>query len=356
MESEKKPIFINYPEIHSSPIKRLLILKSLIKIINTQENFVSFEDLGLKTDNADLFKRYLSENFSEYFDLKKKTINLFENYDGKIICGIDCLLDDIFSVLNNEELEGKSSSYKVDDLDHKLISGVSKNDNLIEEIESTKNTDNRLKSAFKWIFFDYSEPVAIKEEMQIHLNSVYQLDEDKIIEYFNSNRIFSELLEVYKDKDQTKRKSQLRFVQTRGKLLLFLEDFERKLSDKRHWSNLKNESLDMFKNISDSLFTSKRDKLKIFLIIKGDPNKNRENSVISYYNNKVVLFSKNSSHYRKLQPQQIVLAELLQENPTSYIFNPKRILTNVDALQIIELGVETCPNKEQVLFFLKKGI
>lgn len=352
MKLEKKPIFINYPEIHPSPIKRLLILKSLIRIINTRDNLVSYLDLGLKTEDAELFKNYLSENYSEYFDPKKKTINLFENYNGKIICGIDTLLDDLFSILNKKMLDDTKESTKTDGPENPAIPTVSIIDKIIDEIDTYKNTDDELESAFKWIFLDHSDPAVIREEMQVHLTNIYTLDEDKIKKFFNSERIFFEFLKIYTGR--TKREIKDKFVQTRGKLLLCLEDFERNFSDKRYWSNLKIESHNIFKNIHDAILLPKSDELKIFLIIRGDPNKNKDQPVISYYNNKVVLFNKESSQYRKLQPQELVLADLLLENPTSYIFNPKRILTKIDAFHMIEFGIEACPSKEQVLNFLKE--
>lgn len=351
MESKKNPIFINYPEIHSSPIKRLLILKSLIRIINTRENLVSYLDLGLKTEDAELFKNYLSENYSEYFDPKKKTINLFENYNGKIICGIDTLLDDLFNILNKEMLDDTTESSKTDVPESPAIPTVSGIDNIVDVIDTYKNTDSELESAFKWIFLDSSIPGMISEEMQVHLKSIYTLDEDTNKEFFNSDRIFHEFLKVYSG--LTKREIKKKFVQTRGKLLLCLEDFEKNFSDKQYWSNLQMESKIICQNIHDAKLHPKSDEFKIFLLIRGDPDKNKDNPVISYYNNKVVLFDKESSQYRKLQPQQIVLADLKLENPTSYIFNPNRILTNIDAFHMIELGIEACPSKEQVLNFLR---
>jgi hypothetical protein len=348
MKSEKEPIFIDYPAIHISPVKRLLYLKSLIKIINTNDNFINYENIGLKNEDVEFFKRYLSENYPEYFDPKKKSINLFENYNGKIICGIDLLLEDLFGILNNEK-NTKEVNAPINPVD---FNGFEK-DNTADEIDFYKDSDRTLEYALKWIFLDQSEPELINEELEVHIRNIYSIEEDKIKEYFNCDRIIFELSKLYGGR--TKREIWEEFFKIREKLLLFLDNFEKHFTDKQYWFDFKMESETIFKNIRDSIIISRNEKSKIFLIFKGDPDKNKDNPIISYYNNKVVLFNRGSPQYKNLLPHQIVLADLLSENPTYYIFNPKRILANNDALYMIQFGIEACPSKKEVLSAISGG-
>lgn len=351
--SEKSPIYIDYRALHSLPIKRLLILKSLIKLINTRDNLIHYEDLGLESEDAAILKKILLENYSDHFQPKKKIIHLFENYNGKIICGIDCLLDDIFELLKNKKIDGANDSSIKDAQDNPGVSKGSKVDNFGERNRLYTDHDDRLDSAFNWIFQDYSERGVVRQEMQIRLQGIYLIDEDKVKEYFNNTRIFSELVKIYKD--DTTSEITKKLIQIRAKLVFCFVDFMRNFSDKSYWSELKKESEKMISNIEYVLPQLKRGGLKLFLILQGDPDKNHGNNVISYLNSKVVLFEKASPLYRKLQPQQIILADLRMENPTSYVFTPKKILTNVDALQMIDLGIETYPSKGDILEFLEGG-
>ena len=339
----KEPIFIDYPKIYGNAKKRLTFLRALIQIINTRANFVQFEELGLNPEDTELFKNYLKKNYSKYFDPRKNTINLFENYDGKIICGIDLLIEDLFGVISDDLKSITESSNKIDTTDQP--------EKIDTDIDSS-SSDAIFDIFFDWVFSEQYDKINFDTEIKGYLNDFYTFSESEIKDYFNINKITEIIYENFK----TLKTKGTKIVQIRTKMVSCLEECEKHFADKDYWAELIVQTKKVFKNVIDASSIVKNEKVKLFLTFPRNPNIQNINNVISKYKNKTVLFEKDAPIFSKLNNNQIVQGEFIIEKETFYIVRPMRILDFSEAKTLLLLGVDACPTREFVNHFLDDNI
>lgn len=340
----KEPIFIDYPKIYGNARKRLAFLRALIQIINTRANFVQFEELGLSPEDTDLFKTYLKKNYSKYFDPRKNTINLFENYDGKIICGIDLLIEDLFGVVSDDQQSNIDSSNKIATTDQP--------ETVDTGVNNSPSSDAIFDIFFDWVFSEQYDKINFDTEIKGYLNDFFTFDESEIKTNFNINKISEKIYENFKS---SKIKG-TKIVQIRTKMVSCLEECEKHFSDKEYWAELIVQTKKIFKNVIDASSIAKNEKMKLFLTYPRNPHIQNINNVISKYKNKTVLFEKDAPIFSKLNNNQIVQGEIIVEKETFYIVKPLRVLDFNEAKTLLLLGVDACPTREFVNHFLDDNI
>lgn len=340
----KEPIFIDYPKIYGNPRKRLTFLRALIQIINTRANFIQFEELGLNSEDIDLFKGYLKKNYSKHFDPRKNTINLFENYDGKIICGVDLLIEDLFVVISDGGKEDTETS--------KLPNTIDQPENIADDNKEPLSSCAIFDIFYDWVFSEQYDKINFDTEIKVYLNDFYTFNESQIKNYFNIKKITEKIYENFK----TSKIKGTKVVQIRTKMVSCLEEFEKHFSDKDYWAELIIQTKKIFKNVIDVSSIVKNEKMKLFLTFPRNPDIQSINNVISKYRNKIVLFQKDAPIFSKLNNNQIVQGEIIIEKDTFYIVKPLRILDFNEAKNLLLLGVDACPTREFVYRFLDDNI
>jgi len=341
---DKEPIFIDYLKIFGNARKRLIFLRALIQIINTRANFIRFEELGLNSDETDLFKDYLKKNYSKYFDPRKNTINLFENYDGKIICGIDLLLEDLFTKMSEDE---------ENDIELSKIQATTDQPEIVGTITKEPLSSFAIFDIFyDWVFSEQDDKINFDTEIKVYLNDFYTFSESEIKNYFNIKKITEKIYENFK----TSKIKGTKIVQIRTKIVSCLEDFEKHFSDKDYWAEFIVQTKKVFKNVIDANSILKNEKMKLFLTVPKNPNIQNINNVISKYKNKTVLFEKDAPLFLKINNDQVVHGEIIIEKETYYIVRPLRILDFSEAKTLLLLGVDACPTREFVNHFLDDNI
>jgi hypothetical protein len=296
----------------------------------------------LNPDDKKLFIEYLRKYYSENFDPKKNSINLFENYDGKIICGIDQMIEDLFTLLSNEN--------------KRLISGPSECPDTLpvqkENVEGSNPEQILTNSIFEifydWIFLEKYDKDNFDSESKMYLSDFFAFNESELKNNFNIDRITDE---IYKNftKSNIKRSH---IVQIRAKLIKFLEDLEKHSDDNNYWSKLITETKKIFKNLIDATTISNNEKKKLFLTFPGNPQFQNINRVISKYKNKTVLFEKDAQIFQSLKSDQIIQGEITSEKERSFIVKPLRIIDFNEAKMLLLFGVEAGPTTEYVRHFL----
>ncbi len=366
---KKEPIFIDYSKIYGDAKKKLIFLRALIQIINTRADFIKFEELGLTIEDTKLFTEYLKKYYSKNFDPKKNRINLYENYDGKIICNIDLLMDDLFKVLLQNPSE-ESPHYSLQNPDQR---------------SKSVNVDPNSKC-------DPVEPKGSKSSSNTYLEEILhfrvslaesQLFVDKIFRETNMGRIeslftFNILCEEIDQIPLRVKKKEIDYeslILIRRILERILKKIGVKLNNPLYWNNLAQKvdeyflkkldqcSQELLEILSENgtriLVTLNElilnENIKIFLAEQGNPAKNSRNAVISKYYNKIALFNSHCELSRAIRLNDIVLAEIAEIAEKYVKVNPLKILTKSEAVKLISLDVECELSNEKIISTLSEG-
>jgi len=338
---DKEPLFIDYSKIYGDSKKKLLLLRALIQIINTRADYIEFSDLKLSSDDEKLFIDFLKKYYPGNFDPKKKKINLFENYEGKIICGIDQMIEDLFSVLSKENVTLDSPLIETSE---KNTQGQNGDDDKEEEIL----TYSIFEIFYDWIFLEKYDKDNFDDESKLYLDEFVKYNESDLKNFFNIQTVRDEVIKNFKKSNF----KNTEIVKIRAKLTTFLEKIETHFHDKDYWSNLIIETKKCFKDLIDATTILKNEKMKLFLTSPGNPQIQNVNKVISYYKNKPVLFDKDASIFPNLKVNQIVLSEIKYDGEKNYIVNPIRIIDPNEAKMLLLFGVEAAPSTDFVSHFL----
>jgi hypothetical protein len=373
---EKEPIFIDYSEIPGSSKKKLLFLKTLLQMINKRDNFIRYEDLELNEGDTETFKLYLKK-YQKYFRLEKNKINLIENYNGKIVCGIDLLINDVFTVLSEVDLKNtsndlplKNSNEKKTHTQHEKLE--EKSIETLEEKPITLFRDPKNNSLNKYLekFFNIG---ICQAEINLFFNEVVKNNnEDDVKKIFDFITLCDEIDRIpYRVKMGEITKESARFKRDYlTKILEFIRDL---LNDKTYWDELIFKIKEKFSfaidtcdehvmgiNDIDGSYKwvsvneiANNQNLKIFFAEKGNPEINSKNRAISKFQNKIVFFDFVIPLSSKISPNDLVLGYLDFIEFNYVKVNPLKILTLEEFLKLIKLGVEVCPSEEVIFSFIK---
>jgi hypothetical protein len=338
---EKEPLFIDYSKLYGDSKKKLIFLRALIQIINTRADFIEFNDLKLSPDDKKLFADYLKKHYPENFDPKKNKINLFENYEGKIICGVDQMIEDLFTILS---MENKTLDLPPSEKPENVVQKQNVDDGYKEEILSY----SIFEIFYDWIFLEKYEKENFESESKMYLKEFFAFSESDLKNNFNIQRITDEIL-----KNFTKLKiKRTLIVKIRAKLISCLEELEKHSSDKGYWSNLITDTKKIFKNLIDATTILNNEKMKLFLTFPGNPHIQNINMVVGNYKNKTVLFQKDSPLFPNLEKKQIVQGEIKNERDNVFFVYPIRIIDFNETKMLMLFGVEAAPSNEYVMHFL----
>jgi len=340
---KKEPIFIDYSKIFGNSEKRLLFLRALIRIIDMRANFVKYSDLGLLSSDIEHFKHYLNENYSKYFETRKNKINLYENYDGKIIFNVDLLIEDICNLINDNNQLLMSDSGGISQ------SATKRKESITSEIKdnSKKNIDEIF---YEWVFLVEYNQYTFEDEIKYILKEFYSINESEVKKIFTTEKVLNEFFKnIY-----SSHRKKIRFSQFRYKILTCLEDFEKKCPDTTYWSSLQIKIKKLFICLINSETLSKKSNKKLFLTYSGDLNIQNINKVISKYQNRAVIFSYHSPLFERLEANQIILGEIIEERDNYIMVNPERILDTNEAKVLLFFGMEAFPTNQIVQLFLEK--
>jgi hypothetical protein len=373
---EKEPIFIDYSEIPGSSKKKLLFLKTLLQLINKRDNFIRYEDLELNEGDTETFKLYLKK-YQKYFRLEKNKINLIENYNGKIVCEIDLLINDVFTVLSEVDLKNTSNDLLLKNSNEKKthIQPEKLEEKSIETLEEKPITlfrDPKKNSLNKYLEKFFNTGIC-QAEINLFFNEVVKNhNEDDVKKIFDFITLCDEIDRIpYRLKMGEITKESAKFK--RDYLIKILELIRDILNDKTYWDELIFKIKEKFSfpidtcdehvmgiNDIDGSYKwvsvneiANNQNLKIFFAEKGNPEINSKNRAISKFQNKIVFFDFVIPLSSKISPNDLVLGylDLIEFNYVKV--NPLKILTLEEFLKLIKLGVEVCPSEEVIFSFIK---
>jgi len=358
--SRKKPLFIDYSEINGNPGNRLRFLRALLKIINLNDTIIHYDDLGLNSDDIEPFKEYLKTNYPDICRIHKKTLNM-DDFDGKIICNIDLLVEDILEILSQNQ---------------KLTASIRENQNIlpskneIQFISHRENTEilDLKKSSNRYIFEIFNGKISLAETQLFVDKIIKETDPENIEAIFNLSSLIEEIGKIplkIKNKQTNFEDEEL----IREILLKIINKFATYLSNKQYWEKLSIDINHYFLKILKKCDQEKltisfdngkkydvtiaeillNDKIKIFKANLGIPDEYDRNAIISEYQNKKALFNFTCDLTKEISLDDFVLAEIIGFRDTYVIINPLKILTGCETSKLLSLGVESYPSIEKVL-------
>jgi hypothetical protein len=361
--NEKKPLFINYSEISSDSGKRLRFLRALIKIVNLNQTISHYENLGLRSEDIDDFKQFLTDTYPEFCRVHKKTVNM-DDFDGKVICNIDKLIDDIFSILSQTEIESRSIEITNGDIN----GSSSKIENTV--IQSEKNNFvliDPLVITNKFLIEIFDEGIA-PAEVQLFVTRVIKETKPEDIEMIFASSSLRQKIGKIPLKIKNHETHFEDVVSKKDLILSILRKFSLQLPNKKYWETLSKDIESYFMEIIDKcdqekieIITEKQihknvtineilldNEIIIFYAEAGDPTINDRNPVISHYNNKIALFNSRFELSKKIQLGDCVLA-YFEEQPTFVRINPIAILHRNVTMKLIKNGIELSPPLNEIL-------
>lgn len=365
----KKPIFIDYSKINEDLGKRLRFLRAIIKLSDAKEDIVHLENLGLDLDEIEIFKQYLAKRYPGNFRVHKKIVNK-DDFNGKIICNIDMLIEDIFKIMSQYPVE----EYPYAPLQHPDNGSIkSVNVDPLSKCDLVEDGDLNCSSN-KYLDEILHFRVSLAES-QLFVDKIFrETNVKKIKPLFTFNLLCEEIDQIplrVKKKDIDNESLPL----IREVLGRILKKIGIKLNNPIYWDNLAQQVDNYFlkkldqcsqellevlsENGTRNLVTLNElilnENIKIFLAKQGNPDKNSRNAVISKYYNKIVLFNSHCELSRTIRLNDIVLAEIAEIAEKYVKVNPLKILTKSEAVKLISLNVECEPSNEKLISTLSEG-
>jgi hypothetical protein len=359
--NRKKPLFIDYSEINGSPDNRLRFLRALLKIIDLNDAVIHYDDLGLNCDNIEPFKEYLKTNYPDICRIHKKTLNM-DDFDGKIICNIDLLVEDSLEILSQNQ---------------KLTDSIRENQNIVSsknEIQSNFHDENKeimddlKKPSHRYIFEIFNGKISLAETQLFVDKIIKKTDPENIEAIFNLSSLIEEIGKIplkIKNKQTNFEDEEL----IKEILLKIINKFATYLSNKQYWEKLSIDINHYFLKILKKCDQEKltisfdngkkydvtiaeillNDNIKIFRAKLGIPDEYDRNAIISEYQNKKALFNFSCDLTKEISLDDFVLAEIIGFRDTYIIINPLKILTGRETSELLSLGVECYPSIEMIL-------
>lgn len=343
-------IYIDYNEIkkfQENSIKNRILFLKTISDLSSKES-TKCNEIGLVGEDLDSFVELLKKlPFRNFFITLEDRIDLVSKIDGKIIVGMDSLLEDLNEL--QTQLQAKSTVTEL-------------MENLCELNENLNQTDlnvffNKfIPSLFRqWLFKYITIPFIPHsyEGFQTYKKILKRIDKKKLKTIFKADYFMEEIRNIPKREDLGELTSS-DIEHIRGftlDLTKYIENLD-KYFFKDHWFKVRNEIDKAFWEIRNQKLTVSEDQIKelyLFLVIKGNKYKNSRNSVISYYHGKTVIFNDSNPLVRVLNGGDRVLGKIIREKSNYIVVNVIKKLDEGEVSHYVENHIKCVPSKNEIL-------
>jgi len=321
-------VYIPYEKLHENPEKRILFLELLTELINVEKDYMAYNELGLIGEDKKTFANLLRiTEFKEFFLPFEDRVELYKRPDGKIVVGIDLLIEDL------KEIRNRSS---ISDLIENIKSGGSVGGiKRLGQLASDALSLLLFPEVFYLWLFKYIDIPPIShsyDEAIIYGKLIATLKEEEVKRFFDQNKLLHEIELLperkkcgeLKDEDITNIKTCIdaELVYNSDLKKMFPQLYESaEFVEILHQVNKKFNEIKKTPaegDVEKKAVPSSTPSIKIFLVLEGDHKMHSRNPIRSQLHvNKgiTVLFEDRTPLTKKLKVGDIVLGEIVREIP-----------------------------------------